>query len=64
VRAWPLDQSARLCNYFILPSAQWHIVDTEMIADGLAVDDRSKGAAKVAHMIVLVALLDNEVIAR
>ena len=35
-----------------------------MIADGLAVDDRSKRAAEVAHMITTVALLDSEVVAR
>ena len=36
----------------------------EMIPDGLAVDDRSKRAAEVAHIITSVALLDHEVVAR
>jgi len=36
----------------------------EVIADGLTVDDCSKGAAEVAHMISFMALLDHEVISR
>jgi hypothetical protein len=35
-----------------------------MIANGLVVDDRSKRAAEVAHMITSIALLDREVVAR
>src|SRR5580704_19702696 len=34
------------------------------ITDGLAIDDCSKRAAKVTHMISAVALLDYEVVAR
>src|SRR5215813_13742227 len=51
-------------NHFILSRSQWHIITAEMIADGLAVDDRSKRAAEVAHIIASVALLDHEVVAR
>src|SRR5258707_395881 len=51
-------------NHFILSSLQWRIITAEMIADGLAVDDRSKRAAEVAHIITSVALLDHEVVAR
>jgi hypothetical protein len=36
----------------------------EMIADGLAVDDRSKCAAEVAYMMTFIALFENEVVAR
>ena len=36
----------------------------EIMADGLAVDDRSKCAAEVAHIIISFALLDNEMVAR
>jgi len=43
---------------------QWRIITAEMIADGLTVDDRSKRAAEVAHIITSVALLDHKVIAR
>src|SRR6516164_6703877 len=35
-----------------------------MLADGLAVNDRPKRAAEVAHIIASVALLDHEVVAR
>src|SRR5215813_15070077 len=35
-----------------------------MIADGLAIDDRSKRAAEVAHIITSVALFDHKVVAR
>jgi predicted DCC family thiol-disulfide oxidoreductase YuxK len=34
-----------------------------MIADGLAVNDRSKRAAEIVHIITLVPLLDHEVVA-
>ena len=51
-------------NHFILSCSQWRIIATEVIADGLAVDDRSKRAAEVAHIIISVALLDHEVVAR
>jgi hypothetical protein len=51
-------------NHFILSGSQRRIIGAEMIADRLAIDDRSKGAAEVAHMITSVALLDSEVVAR
>src|SRR5215510_11441033 len=51
-------------NHFILSRSQWHIITAEIIADGLAVDDRSKRATEVAHIIASVALLDHEVVAR
>jgi len=51
-------------NHFILSRSQRRIITAEMLADGLAVDDRSKRAAEVAHIITSVALLDHEVVAR
>jgi len=51
-------------NHFILSTSQRRIIGAEMIADGLAVNDRSKRAAEVAHMITSTALLDHEVVAR
>jgi len=51
-------------NHFILTSSQQNIIGAEAIADGLTVDDCSKGAAEVAHMITFMALLDHEVISR
>jgi hypothetical protein len=51
-------------NHFILPCPQWRFITAEMISDGLAVDDRSKRAAKVAHVITSVALLDRKMVAR
>ena len=35
-----------------------------MIADRLAVDDRSKGTAEIAHMVTAVAFFDDKVVAR
>ena len=51
-------------NHFILTSSQQNIIGAEAIADRLTVDDCSKGAAEVAHMITFMALLDHEVISR
>src|SRR5262249_54317797 len=51
-------------NHFMLSRSQRRIISAEMMADGLAVDDRSKRAAEVAHMITSAALLDHEVVAR
>src|SRR2546430_572995 len=51
-------------NHFILSRSQCRIITAEMIADGLAVDDRSKRAAEVAHIKIPVALLDHEMVAR
>src|SRR6516165_5484006 len=51
-------------NHFIFSGSQRRIVGAEMTADGFAVDDRSKRAAEVAHMIASAALFNNEVIAR
>ena len=50
-------------NDLILSSSQRRIIGTEMIADRFAVDDRSKCAAEVAHMITSAALFDNKVVA-
>jgi hypothetical protein len=35
-----------------------------MIADALTIDDSSKGAVEVSHIITFLALLDHEVVAR
>src|ERR1700730_13875791 len=51
-------------NHFILTSSQQNIIGAEAIADGLTVDDCSKGAAEVAHMITLMGHRDNETILR
>ena len=51
-------------NHLILSKPQQNIIGAEVTADGLAVDDRSKGAAEVSHMITFAAQLDHEVIAR
>jgi hypothetical protein len=51
-------------NHFILPCPQLRFITAEMISDGLAVDDRSKPAAKVAHVITSVTLLDHKMVAR
>ena len=51
-------------NHLILAKSQPNIIAAELIADGLTVDDSSKGAAEVSHMITFAALLDHEVIAR
>ena len=40
------------------------IIGAEMSADGLAVDDRPKRAAKVTHMITSAAPLDHQVVPR
>jgi hypothetical protein len=48
----------------ILSRSQRRIIDAEMSADGLAVDDRPKRAAKVAHMMTSAALLDHQVVPR
>jgi hypothetical protein len=42
-------------NHFILSSSQQNIIRAEVIADGLTVDDCSKGAAEVAQMITFMA---------
>ena len=51
-------------NHFILSRSQRCFITAEMISDGFAVDDRSKRAAEVAHIVIFVALLDHEMIAR
>jgi hypothetical protein len=51
-------------KHFILSRSQRCFINVEMISDRLAVDDRSKRAAEIAHIIILVALLDHEMIAR
>jgi hypothetical protein len=51
-------------NHLIFAKSQQNIITAELIADGLTVDDSSKGAAEVSHMITFAALLDHEVIAR
>jgi hypothetical protein len=51
-------------NHFILSHSQSCFITAEMIPDGLAVDDRSKCASQVAHIIISVAPLDHEMVAR
>ena len=51
-------------NHLILSKSQQIIISAEFAADGLTVNDSSKGAAKVSHVITFAALLDHEVIAR
>jgi len=51
-------------NHLILSCPQWRFITAEMISNRLAVDDRSKRAAEVAHVITSVALVDHEVVAR
>jgi len=43
-------------DYFVLSCSKWGIITAEMLADGLAVDDRSKPAREVAHIITAFAL--------
>src|SRR5205807_628090 len=49
-------------NHFIFSSSQQGIISVEVTADALTIDDSSKGAAEVSHMITFVARLDHEVI--
>jgi hypothetical protein len=51
-------------NHFILPSSQQSIISAQMIADALTIDDSSKGAVEVSHIITFPALLDHKVISR
>ena len=51
-------------NDLILSSSQRCIIGAEMIADGFAVDDRSKCAAEVAHMMTAAMHFDQEMVAR
>ena len=52
------------CNHLILSRPQWRVIAAEMLTDRLAVNDRSKGAAEVVHVITPLALLDHKVVAR
>ena len=51
-------------NHLILSRPQWRVIAAEMLTDRPAVNDRSKGAAEVVHVITPVALLDHKVVAR
>ena len=51
-------------NHLILSRPQWRVIAAEMLTDRLAVNDRSKGAAEVVHVITPLALLDHKVVAR
>jgi hypothetical protein len=51
-------------NHLVLAKPQHNVTGAEVTADGLTVDDSSKGAAEVSQMIAFVALLDHEVVAR